>query len=144
MVSEKSHQDSVNDMAGSHRRLDKMKQVVAQKWQGSETRMFYWHVFHVHLTMQARLMTPCMWLSTVSLPTHYIYDKICLRTLLISVTIVLVMWWTRGLVVFKWIFFPSENQQITKHISKDSSSGNPKATKITVASSAENNQFWQS
>lgn len=30
MVPEKSYQDSVNCMAGSHRRLDKMKQVVAQ------------------------------------------------------------------------------------------------------------------
>lgn len=41
MVSEKSYQDSVNCMAGSQGRLDKMKQVVAQKLQGSETQMFY-------------------------------------------------------------------------------------------------------
>lgn len=52
------------------------------------------------------------------------------------------MRWTRGLAVFKGIFFfPPENQQITKHTSKDPSSENPKATKITVASSAESNQF---
>jgi len=81
---------------------------------------------------------------SVSLPTHYICDKIWFKTLLISATIVFIMWRSRGLAVLKvgWGFF-SENQQITKHTSKDPSCGNPKVTKITVASSAESNHFWQ-
>lgn len=57
--------------------------------------------------------TVCDSVLTVSLTTHYIHDKIWLRTLLISATIVFIMWHTRGLAVFKGIYFFSENQQIT-------------------------------
>lgn len=40
MVSQKSQQDSVSRMAGSYRRLDKMKQVVARNYKEVKQKCF--------------------------------------------------------------------------------------------------------
>lgn len=80
-------------MTGSHKRSDKMKQVLAGECQGSETqtdlllRCFPCTSCHVSMPDD----TMCDSVLTVSLPTHYIHDKISLRTLLISATIVFIM-----------------------------------------------------
>lgn len=107
-------------------------------------QIFYWDVLHVHLTTRAHLVTLSDSVLTVSLPTRDIHHKIWLKILLIAVIIVFIRWQTRRLAVLKEVGFFPGNQQTTKQASKDPSSGNPKAAKITVASSAESNQFWQS
>lgn len=73
-----------------------------------------WNTNRSFIEMFSMYILPCEYawwhyvcdsVLTVSLPTHYIHDKIWLRTLLISATIVFIMWHTRELAVFKGIFF---------------------------------------
>lgn len=134
-------------MPGSHRRWDKMKQVVAGWWQGSRIQ--------AHLLLSC---SPCApyhastpddteWLSTDCLPAnmwHTVQNLITNLAHLCNNCIHEVTDWRISCFKRGGFFFFLENQQTTKQASKDPSSGNPKAAKITVASSAESNQFWQS